>query len=89
MPMFIIGPEDDSYDFDFVCMPLSSEYAALFIVDASLDSFYRLDFLNTELLNRLLLLNCKHWDVALSRGNGPLKHAVREWNRLIPGCSMK
>lgn len=73
MPMFIIGPEDDSYDFDFVCMPLSSEYAALFIVDASLDSFYRLDFLNTELLNRLLLLNCKHWDVALSRGNGPLK----------------
>lgn len=89
MPMFIIGPEDDSCDFDFACMPLSSEYAALFIVDASLDSFYRLDFLNTELLNRLLLLNCKHWDVALSRGNGPLKHAVREWNRLIPGCSMK
>lgn len=89
MPMFIIGPEDDSYDFDFACMPLSSEYAALFIVDASLDSFYRLDFLYTELLNRLLLLNCKHWDVALSRGNGPLKHAVREWNRLIPGCSMK
>ncbi|MGO5316920.1 DUF4238 domain-containing protein [Paraeggerthella sp. LCP19S3_G8] len=79
MPMFIIGPEDDSYDFDFAYMPLSSEYAALFTTDSSLESFYRLDFPHVELMNRLLLLNCKHWSVALSSGNGPLEHAVRDW----------
>jgi len=79
MPMFIIGPEDDSYDIDLAYMPLSSEYAALFTTDSSLEPFYRLDLPHVELMNRLLLLNCKHWDVALSRGNGPLEHAVRDW----------
>ena len=79
MPMFIIGPEDDSYDFDFAYMPLSSKHAAFFTTDASLEPFYRLDFPHVELMNRLLLLNCKRWDVALSRGEGPLKRAVRDW----------
>lgn len=79
MPMFIIGPEDDSYDFDFAYMPLSSKYAAFFTTDASLEPFYRLDLPHVELMNRLLLLNCKRWDVALSRGDSPLKHAVRDW----------
>lgn len=78
MPMFIIGPEDDSYDFDFAYMPLSSKHAAFFTTDASLEPFYRLDFPHVELMNRLLLLNCKRWDVALSRGEGPLKRAVRD-----------
>ena len=79
MPMFIIGPEDDSYDIDLAYMPLSSEYAALFTTDSSLEPFYRLDLPHVELMNCLHLLNCKHWDVALSRGNDPLKHAVRDW----------
>lgn len=79
MPMFIIGPEDNSYDFDFAYMPLSSKHAAFFTNDASLEPFYRLDFPHVELMNRLLLLNCKCWDVALSRGEGPLKRAVRDW----------
>lgn len=87
MPMFIIGPEDDSYDFDFAYMPLSSKYAALFTTDSSLGSFRRLNFLHVELMNRLLLLNCEHWDVALSRGNGPLEHAVRDWEYSISGCT--
>ena len=79
MPMFIIGPEDDSYVFDFAYMPLSSKHAALFTTDSSLESFYRLNVPHIELMNRLLLLNCKHWDVALSRENDPLKHAVCDW----------
>jgi len=79
MPMFAIGPEGDSYDFDFAYMPLSSEYVAFFTTDTSLGPFRRLDFSCCELVNRLLLLNCKHWDVVLSRGNGPLKYAVRDW----------
>lgn len=79
MPMFIIGPEDDSYDFDFAYMPLSSKYAALFTTDSSLESFYRLNVPHIELMNRLLLLNCRHWDVALSRKSDPLKHAVCDW----------
>ena len=89
MPMFIIGPEDDSYDFDFAYMPLSSKYAALFTSDSSLESFHRLNFPHVELMNRLLLLNCEHWDVALSRGNGPLEHAVRDWEYSISGCTAK
>lgn len=79
MPMFIIGPEDDSYDFDFAYMPLSSKYAALFTSDSSLESFHRLNFPHVELMNCLHLLNCEHWDVALSRENGPLEHAIRDW----------
>ena len=89
IPMFIIGPEDDSYDFDFAHMPLSSKYAALFTSDSSLESFHQLNFPHVELMNRLLLLNCEHWDVALSRENGPLKHAVHDWKRSIPGYSVK
>lgn len=79
MPMFIIGPEDDSYVFDFAYMPLSSKHAALFTTDSSLESFYRLNVPHIELMNRLLLLNCRHWNVALSRENDPLKHAVCDW----------
>lgn len=79
MPMFIIGPEDDSYDFHLAYMPLSSEYAALFTTDSSLEPFYRLDLPHVELMNCLHLLNCEHWDVALSRENGPLEHAIRDW----------
>lgn len=79
MPMFIIGPEDDSYVFDFAYMPLSNKYAALFTTDSSLESFYRLNVPHIELMNRLLLLNCRHWDVAVSKENDPLKHAVCDW----------
>lgn len=79
MPMFIIGPEDGSYDFDFAYMPLSSEYAAVFSDDPLFPPFTRIDFSGAEFMNRLLLLNCKHWDVAMSKGSGPLEHAVRDW----------
>ncbi len=89
MPMFIIGPEDDSYDFDFAYMPLSSKYATVFSDRLLLPPFARLDFSGTEYMNRLLLLNCKHWDVAISRGSGPLEHAVRDWEYSISGCTAK
>lgn len=81
VPMFIIGPEDDSYDFHLAYMPLSSEYATVFSDRPLLSSFARLDFSGTEYMNRLLLLNCEHWDVAISRGSGPLERAVRDWNQ--------
>lgn len=89
MPMFIIGPENESYDFDFAYMPLSSKYAAAFSDGPLFLPFARLDFSGTEFMNRLLLLNCKHWDVAISRGSGPLEHAIRDWRRSILGCSAK
>lgn len=79
MPMFISGPEDDSYDFGFAYIPLSSEYAAVFSDDILLGSFNQLDFPGTELMNRLLLTNCMHWDVAMSKENGSLEHAVHDW----------
>ena len=79
IPMFIIGPEDDSYDFHLAYMPLSNEYAAVFSDDVLLGSFNHLDFLGTELMNRLLMTNCMHWDVVMSKENGPLEHAVRDW----------
>lgn len=79
--MFIIGPEDDLYDFHLAYMPLSSEYAAIFSDDPLFPPFARLGFSGTEFMNRLLLLNCKHWDVAISRGSGPLEHAVRDWSQ--------
>lgn len=79
MPMFIIGPEDDSYDFGFAYIPLSSEYAVVFSDRPLFPPFARLDFSGTESMNRLLLLNCEHWDVAISRGSGPLEHAIRDW----------
>ena len=79
MPIFVIGPEDDSYDFGFAYIPLSSEYAAVFSDDILLGSFNQLDFPGTELMNRPLLTNCMHWDVAMSKENGSLKHAVRDW----------
>lgn len=81
MPMFIIGPEDDSYDFHLAYMPLSSEYAAVFSDDPLFPPFARLGFSGVEFMNRLLLLNCEHWDVAISRGSGPLEHAVRDWSQ--------
>lgn len=79
MPVFIIGPEDDSYDFELAYMPLSSEYAAVFSDVALAGSFMQLSLPGTELMNRLLLLNSRHWDTAMSKGKGPLDHAIRDW----------
>lgn len=89
MPIFIIGPEDDSYDFHLAYMPLSSEYATVFSDRLLLPQFARLDFSGTECMNRLLLLNCKHWDVAISRGSGPLEHAVRDWSQATSAKFMR
>ena len=89
MPMFIIGPEDDSYDFHLTYMPLSSEYATVFSDRLLLPPFARLDVSGTEYMNRLLLLNCKHWDVAISRGGGPLEHAVRDWGQATSAKFMR
>ena len=89
MPTFIIGPEDDSYDFHLAYMPLSSEYAAIFSDGPQFPPFARLDFSSTELMNRLLLLNCEHWDVAISRGSGPLESAIRDWSRTASAKSIK
>lgn len=89
MPMFIIGPEDDSYDFHLAYMPLSSEYAAVFSDGPLFPLFARLDYSGTEFMNRLFLLNCEHWDVAISRGSGPLEHAVRDWSQAANARSIK
>ena len=89
MPMFIIGPEDDSYDFHLAYMPLSSEYAAVFSDGPLFPPFVRLDFSGTEFMNRVFLLNCEHWDVAISRGSGPLEHAVRDWSQAASAKFMR
>lgn len=60
MPIFVIGPEDNLYDFGFAYIPLRSEYTAVFYDDILLGSFNQLDFPGTELMNRLLLTNCMH-----------------------------
>lgn len=73
-----VAQVDKSYDFHLAYMPLSSEYAAVFSDDPLFPPFARLGFSGVEFMNRLLLLNCEHWDVAISRGSGPLEHAVRD-----------
>ena len=77
IPIAIFGPEDDSYDFDLAYMPLTNKYAALFSADALLKPFAQLDFSRADLMNRSFLFNCKGWDVAMSRGSGPLELAIR------------
>lgn len=81
MPMFIIGPEDDSYDFELAYMPLSSESAAVFSDAEAPGSFMQLSLPGTELMSRLLLLNSRHWDAAMSKGKSPLDHAIRNWSK--------
>lgn len=78
-PMFIIGPEDDSYAFDIAYMPLSSKYAMVFFDKGCFPCFGRLDYLGVAFLNRLMFLNCRYWDIALSRTRGPLERTVRDW----------
>ena len=87
--MLIIGPEDDSYDFHLAYMPLSSEYAAVFSDRPLFPPFARLVFSDTESMNRLLLLACEHWDIAISRGSGPLEHAVRDWSQAASAKFMR
>lgn len=58
---------------------MSSEYAAVFSDVALAGSFMQLSLPGTELMNRLLLLNSRHWDTAMSKGKGPLDHAIRDW----------
>lgn len=81
MSMFIIGAENDSYEFEFAYMPLNSSCAAFFTTAASLEPLRRLHFSHAKLMNHLLLLNCKHWDVPLSKGDNPLEHTVRDWTK--------
>ena len=58
--MFIIGPEDDSYDFHLAYMPLSSEYAAVYSDDPLFPPFARLGFSGVVFMNRLLLQLLTH-----------------------------
>lgn len=89
MPLYIIGPEDDSYDFDFAYMPLSSEYAALFSSNVVAEPFTRLSLSRIEAINRFFLFNCVGWEFAMSRAKGPLDHALRGWKCLTSICSAK
>lgn len=78
MPLFVTGPDDDSYDFDTAYMPLSSTYAAFFSNLMTLPIYMRLDVSEVMLLNRLLLLSCPHLDLAIASARGPLELAVRD-----------
>lgn len=80
MPMFIIGPEDDSYEFDFAYFPLSEKYVAIFSdMHQPLPVSLRLDYAGVISFNKLLLLNCKYWDYAMSRVEGRLNLTIRDW----------
>ena len=80
MPMFIIGPEDDSYEFAFAYFPLSEKYVAIFSdMHQPFPASLRLDYAGVISFNKLLLLNCKYWDYAMSRVEGRLDLTIRDW----------
>lgn len=78
MPLFITGPEDDSYDFDELYMPLSDRHAVLFS-NGTYPAHAKLTRDETNCANCLMLLNAKHWDFALAREIDSLKLAIGGW----------
>ena len=79
MPMFVAGPEDDSYAFGIAYIPLNNKYAAVLSERRLLPAFSTLNHSGVRLANRLLLLNCPYWDIAMSGQKGPLGLAVQDW----------
>lgn len=79
MPLFFVGPDDDSYDFDIAYMPLSDTYAAVFANPGRFPAYGRLDIPGVMFLNRLLLLNCPYWNEAMTSAKGSLVRAIRDW----------
>lgn len=77
-PLFVIGPEDDSYDLDELYMPLSGRYAVLFS-NGIYPAYAKLTHDETNCANSLMLLNAKHWDAALAREIDSLELAVGGW----------
>lgn len=81
MPMFIVGPEDDSYDFDIAYIPLSDQYAAIFSTAERFSPFVKLNYSHITFLNHLMLLNSSHWDTAMCKIKGSLELAVKDWKK--------
>lgn len=79
---FIIGPEDDSYEFDFAYMPLSSRYAALFTSNDSIPVFNRLNLSEVDQLNQLLLLNSPIWETAFAQAKWPLEKVLSAHSKI-------
>lgn len=71
-PYFIIGPEDDSYEFDFAYMPLSSRYAVFFISEDPAPLYAQLKPSDVDRLNKALLLNAPLWEIAFALEKAPL-----------------
>lgn len=82
MPLFVSGPEDDSYDFDELYMPLSGRHAALFS-NGTYPAYAKLTRDETNCANCLMLLNAKHWGVALAREKDSLELAVDGWKDVL------
>ena len=77
-PLFVTGPEDDSYDFDELYMPLNGRYAVLFS-NGAYPAHAKLTRDETNCANALMLLKAKHWDFALVREKDSLELAVGGW----------
>ncbi len=75
-PYFIIGPEDDSYEFDFAYMPLSSRYAAFFISEEPAPLYAQLKPSDVDRLNQALLLNAPLWETAFASSERALLSAI-------------
>lgn len=78
MPLFVVGPEDGSYDFDELYVPLSGRHAALFS-NGTYPAYAKLTHDETNCANSLMLLNAKHWNAALARKIDSLELAVGGW----------
>ena len=77
-PLFVTGPEDDSYDFDELYMPLNGRYAVLFS-NGGHPAYAKLTCEGANCANCLMLLNSKHWDLVLAAGRDSLGLAVGGW----------
>lgn len=79
LPIFIIGQDDNSYEFDYAYIPLSDTYAVLFTTNHAAPNHIKLDWTGLMRQNRLLLLNCLDWSVAFSSVEGSLRRGIQDW----------
>lgn len=75
-PYFIVGPEDDSYEFDFAYMPLGSRCAVFFISEDPAPLYAQLKPSDVDRLNKALLLNAPLWETAFAATQKPLQTAI-------------
>jgi hypothetical protein len=82
MPVYFLGPDDESYVFDLAYMPLSSRYAALFIDDNNVYQYSKATEEEVIRLNAALLNGNDVWDFAVANAGDLLDSALGELKTL-------